>query len=92
VQTAGLLHGAAVDGRLSPLSGHQPEDSPCKRVTGGGPFRVNRDCAHRSCPPVDVRFPPKATEALLCSEMSRWANRKHLRKERGHLRWRHPGC
>ena len=27
----------------------------------------------RSCLPVDVRFPPKATEALLCSEKTRWA-------------------
>jgi hypothetical protein len=33
-------------------------------------FRVICDRTGRSCLSVDVRFPPKATEALLSSEMS----------------------
>src|SRR4029077_3348812 len=28
--------------------------------------------------PFDVRFPPKATEALLCSEMTRRAKTRHI--------------
>jgi hypothetical protein len=38
---------------------------------------VIRDRTDRSCPPVDVRFPPKATEAPLCSEMTRRAISGH---------------
>jgi hypothetical protein len=35
---------------------------------------VIRDRCSRSGLPSDVRFDLKATEALLCSEMTRWAN------------------
>jgi hypothetical protein len=38
-----------------------------------GPVRVILDRTGRLCLPVDVRFSPKATEALLRSEMTRWA-------------------
>jgi hypothetical protein len=41
------------------------------------PFRVIRDQTTRLCLPVDVRFLPKATEALLCSETTRRANSRH---------------
>jgi hypothetical protein len=41
------------------------------------PFRVIRDQTTRLCLPVDVRFLPKATEALLCSEMTRRAKMRH---------------
>jgi hypothetical protein len=46
------------------------------------PERVIRDGTSRLGPPVDVRFNPKATEALLCSEMTQWARTGHA----GHLR------
>jgi hypothetical protein len=39
----------------------------------------------RSCLPVDVRFPPKATEALLCSEMTRWARTEVTPRSFDHL-------
>jgi hypothetical protein len=32
------------------------------------------DWASRRCLSSDVRFAPKATEGLHCSEMTRWAN------------------
>ena len=41
------------------------------------PLWVIRDATGRLSPSVDVRFPPKATEALLCSEMTRWATSRH---------------
>jgi hypothetical protein len=49
---------------------------------------VIRDRTSLSYPSLDVRFPPKATETLLCSEMTRWATSGHF--SAGHLtkRWR----
>jgi hypothetical protein len=42
-----------------------------------GLLGVIRDETGRLGPLVDVRFPPKATEALPCNEMTRWATSGH---------------
>jgi len=43
---------------------------------------VIRDFASQPRLPFNVRFPAKATDALLCSEMTRRANRKHFHSVR----------
>jgi hypothetical protein len=48
-----------------------------------GLLGVIRDETGRLGPLVDVRFPPKATEALPCNEMTRWAISGLMHRSKG---------